>query len=100
QGRATGGRPDSHGKVAIITGAGSGIGRAVAVAFLADGYKVGLAGRRLEALQKTIELAGANDANALAVPTDVSDPQAVDALFDRTVAAFGRLDVVFNNAGI
>ena len=94
------GRGGSHGKVAIITGAGSGIGRAVALAFLADGYKVGLAGRRPDALQKTIELAGASDANALALPTDVTDPKAVDALFDRTVGAFGRLDVVFNNAGI
>ena len=87
-------------KVAIITGAGSGVGQAVAITFLANGYKVALAGRRQDALQKTIEMAKAGDANALAVPTDVTDPAAVNALFDKTVAKFGRVDVVFNNAGI
>ena len=90
----------AHRKVAIITGAGSGVGQAVAISFLADGYKVALAGRRQDALHKTIELAKANADNALAVPTDVTDPKAVDALFDQTVAQFGRVDVVFNNAGI
>jgi NADP-dependent 3-hydroxy acid dehydrogenase YdfG len=85
-------------KVAIITGAGSGVGQAVAVTFLANGYKVALAGRRPEALQSTIDMAKANADNALAVPTDVTDPAAVNALFDRTVAKFGRVDVLFNNA--
>jgi NAD(P)-dependent dehydrogenase (short-subunit alcohol dehydrogenase family) len=87
-------------KVAVITGAGSGVGQAVAVTFLAHGYKVALAGRRTDALQSTIELAKANEADVLAVPTDVTDPAAVNALFDQTVAKFGRVDVVFNNAGI
>ena len=93
-------KDQSHGKVAIITGAGSGVGQAVAVTFLANGYRVALAGRRPDALQKTIELAKADAGRVLAVPTDVTDPKAVDALFDKTVAKFGRVDVVFNNAGI
>ena len=86
-------------RVAIITGAGSGIGRATALAFLKDGYCVGLAGRRADELEKTRTQAGADGARALPVPTDVGDPAAVKNLFARTVAAFGRLDVVFNNAG-
>ncbi|MGE0799321.1 MAG: SDR family oxidoreductase [Lautropia sp.] len=91
---------DTHnGKVAIITGAGSGIGQAVALAFLANGYRVALAGRRADALEQTIAESKAGSA-ALAVPTDVTDPKSVDALFDRTVKKFGRIDVVFNNAGI
>jgi NAD(P)-dependent dehydrogenase (short-subunit alcohol dehydrogenase family) len=86
--------------VAVVTGAGSGIGRAAALALLRDGYRVALAGRRLEALRETARLAGRARAESLVVPTDVSDPGAVDALFARTVGAFGRVDVLFNNAGI
>jgi NAD(P)-dependent dehydrogenase (short-subunit alcohol dehydrogenase family) len=86
-------------KVALITGAGSGIGRAVAIGFLQAGYTVALAGRRPEPLQETVALAGGDRARALVVPTDVSRPDAVRALFDRVVAEAGRLDVLFNNAG-
>jgi len=90
----------SKGKVAIITGAGSGVGRAVAIAFLKDGYNVVLAGRRKDALEETIRLAGAGADQALAVPTDVTDPQSVKALFAACEERFGRLDVLFNNAGV
>jgi NAD(P)-dependent dehydrogenase (short-subunit alcohol dehydrogenase family) len=86
-------------RTAIVTGAGSGIGRASALALLADGYKVVLAGRRPEPLRQTARLAGRRRSNALVVPTDVTDPAAVEALFARTLAAFGRVDVLFNNAG-
>jgi NAD(P)-dependent dehydrogenase (short-subunit alcohol dehydrogenase family) len=85
-------------KIALVTGAGSGIGRATALALLHEGYAVVLAGRRAEALQETVALAGPAAA-ALAVPTDVSDDGSVRALFDRTREAFGRLDLLFNNAG-
>jgi NAD(P)-dependent dehydrogenase (short-subunit alcohol dehydrogenase family) len=87
------------GKVAIVTGAGSGIGRAVALAFLRHGYRVSLAGRRRRALEQTAKAAGAARGRTLIVPTDVTDPEAVRALFERTRRAFGRLDVLFNNAG-
>jgi NAD(P)-dependent dehydrogenase (short-subunit alcohol dehydrogenase family) len=87
-------------RVAIITGAGSGIGRATALAFLKDGYSVALAGRRADELEKTKTQAGADGSRALPVPTDVGDPAAVKALFAKTMAAFGRLDVLFNNAGM
>ena len=90
----------AHNKVAIITGAGSGVGRAVAIAFLKDGYRTVLAGRRLDALEETIELSGAPAAQALAVATDVTDKGSVENLFARTKQAFGRLDVLFNNAGV
>ena len=90
----------SHNKTAIITGAGSGIGKAVALAFLNDGYRVALAGRRQDALQSTIKEAGESGANAIAVPTDVSDPDAVKKLFSQAREKFGRLDVLFNNAGV
>jgi NAD(P)-dependent dehydrogenase (short-subunit alcohol dehydrogenase family) len=86
-------------KVAMVTGAGSGIGRATSLALLAAGYRVVLAGRRLSALQETAALSGALSANALAVPADVSDPASVAALFDATRKAFARLDLLFNNAG-
>jgi NAD(P)-dependent dehydrogenase (short-subunit alcohol dehydrogenase family) len=85
--------------VALITGAGSGIGRAVALRFLCAGWSVALAGRRAEALDETIRLAGDDAARALAVPADVTQPDAVRALFDAVVARFGRLDLLFNNAG-
>jgi NAD(P)-dependent dehydrogenase (short-subunit alcohol dehydrogenase family) len=87
-------------KVAIVTGAGTGIGQAVAVALLQEGYQVALAGRRKEALERTAAGAGPAGARALVVPTDVSDPQAVRALFARAREAFGRLDLLFNNAGV
>jgi NAD(P)-dependent dehydrogenase (short-subunit alcohol dehydrogenase family) len=90
---------NSLGKTAIITGAGSGIGRATALALLAEGYSVALAGRRPEALADTIHLAATNGGRALAVPTDVTDPQSVHNLFEATRQAFGRIDVLFNNAG-
>jgi NAD(P)-dependent dehydrogenase (short-subunit alcohol dehydrogenase family) len=86
-------------KIALVTGAGSGIGRASALALLSAGYAVVLAGRRAEALEETKSLAGELGRHALAVPTDVADPVAVKALFDATHAAHGRLDLLFNNAG-
>ncbi|WFS04565.1 SDR family oxidoreductase [Rhizobium tumorigenes] len=86
------------GRVAVVTGAGSGIGRAVALALLGDGYVVALAGRRGEPLEETASLAMAGI--PLIVPTDVTDPASVDALFAELEAKAGRLDVLFNNAGI
>jgi len=87
-------------KVAVVTGAGTGIGKAAALALLNNGYRVALAGRRKELLEQTVKDAGPAGARALVVPTDVSDPESVRALFARTKEAFGRLDVLFNNAGI
>ncbi len=89
-----------QGKVALITGAGSGVGRAVAIRFIRDGYRVGLMGRRADALAETIVLAGGTPANTIALVADVGDHGAVNAAFDKLVARFGRLDVAFNNAGI
>ena len=86
-------------RVAIVTGAGSGIGRAVALALLEDGYAVALAGRRLDALKETARQA-AQAETAAVVPADVTDPESVRNLFARTIEAFGRVDVLFNNAGI
>ncbi len=86
-------------KVAIVTGAGSGVGKAAALALLAAGYNVVLAGRRVEPLQEVITQSGAGS-KALAVPTDVSKVESVQALFTATVKAFGRVDVLFNNAGV
>jgi NAD(P)-dependent dehydrogenase (short-subunit alcohol dehydrogenase family) len=86
-------------KVAIVTGAGTGIGKAVSTALLRDGYSVALAGRRREPLDKAVAESGAGG-RALAVPTDVSDPQSVRTLFAKTKEAFGRLDLLFNNAGV
>ena len=89
---------DSKSKIAIVTGAGSGVGRAAALALLGDGYSVALAGRRKDALEETASMAASAD-KALVAPTDVSDKASVEALFAQTKSAFGRLDVVFNNAG-
>jgi NAD(P)-dependent dehydrogenase (short-subunit alcohol dehydrogenase family) len=89
----------AHGKTAIVTGAGSGVGRAAALALLADGYRVALAGRRAEPLERVAAESGAGEC-AMAVPTDVADPASVQALFARAVAAWGRVDVLFNNAGV
>jgi NAD(P)-dependent dehydrogenase (short-subunit alcohol dehydrogenase family) len=92
-------------KTAIVTGAGSGIGRAAALALFGEGYAVALAGRREEALAATIQLAAeaasaaAAEERLLAVPTDVTDEAGVRELFDRVVARFGRVDLLFNNAG-
>jgi len=85
-------------KVAIVTGAGSGIGQAVATALLEDGYHVVFAGRRLETLSKSAERSPRG--RTLLVPTDVTEPGSVRALFARTKERFGRLDVLFNNAGV
>ena len=87
-------------KVALVTGAGSGVGKAVTLAFLRAGYHVALAGRRADALAQTVVEADEVGEHALAISTDVRDPEAIRALFAQTQAAFGRLDVLFNNAGI
>ncbi len=93
-----------HDRIAIVTGAGSGIGAATAAALVADGWRVVYAGRRLDALQRAIAAAGDpwDDIaeRTLAVPTDVTQPASVAALFDAAVARFGRVDLLFNNAGI
>ena len=86
-------------KVAIVTGGGSGIGKAAALALLSDGWKVAVAGRRADALETTAQEANAAG-RALAVPTDVTDPASVKALFDATVKQWGRVDLLFNNAGL
>jgi len=87
-------------KVAVITGAGTGIGRAVALALMREGYAAVLAGRRKEKLEETAREGSAAGGKSLVVPTDVSDPQSIKALFAETKEAFGRLDLLFNNAGI
>ena len=90
----------SLGRVAIVTGAGSGVGRASALALLRDGYSVALAGRRIETLEASLAEAEEARERAIAVPTDVGEPESVRNLFARTQEAFGgRLDVLFNNAG-
>ncbi len=85
--------------IVLVTGAGSGIGRACAIALAADGWTVVLTGRREAALQETISEAGAQGANMQAVACDVTDPASVDALYDAIAKAHGRIDVIFNNAG-
>lgn len=87
------------GKVAIITGAGTGVGRSAALALLGDGYSVALAGRRSEPLEQVAKESGAGS-RALVVPTDITSPESVRALFTKTKQTFGRLDVLFNNAGV
>lgn len=86
------------GRIAIVTGAGSGVGRAAALALAADGWSVALAGRREDQLLETAGLA--KGATTLVVPTDVTDPASVEALFAQVKARFGRLDLLFNNAGV
>ncbi len=88
-----------EGRIALVTGAGSGVGRSAALALLGAGYGVALAGRRREALAETAGLAGDAGARAAVLAADVTDPAAVDALFAAVKARFGRLDVLFNNAG-
>ena len=87
-------------KIALVTGAGTGIGKAVALALMREGYAVALAGRREDKLAETAAEGNAIGGKSLVVPTDVSDPNSVKGLFARTKEAFGRLDVLFNNAGI
>ncbi|HUE05013.1 MAG TPA: SDR family oxidoreductase [Bryobacteraceae bacterium] len=87
-------------KIAVVTGAGSGIGRAVSLALQGAGYSVVLAGRRAAELERTAGMAAPGGGEMLAVPADVGDPEAVRVLFARVREAFGRLDVLFNNAGI
>ena len=89
----------SNGRVAVITGAGTGIGKASALALLRDGFSVALAGRRTAPLDETVAEAGEDGSRAIVLSTDVGDPDSVKALFDRTREVFGRLDVLFNNAG-
>lgn len=92
-------RPDTAPRIALVTGAGTGIGRATALALLEQGWSVALVGRRVQPLQAVADHAGAG-ARVLVAPADVADPAAVREAFDRTVQAFGRLDLLFNNAGV
>jgi NAD(P)-dependent dehydrogenase (short-subunit alcohol dehydrogenase family) len=89
----------SGGKVAIVTGGGTGVGKAAALALLADGWRVAVAGRRIDPLNQVVAEADAQG-RALAVPTDVADAASVEALFAQTVKAWGRVDLLFNNAGM
>jgi NAD(P)-dependent dehydrogenase (short-subunit alcohol dehydrogenase family) len=92
--------PKFRNKIALVTGAGSGIGRAVSIGLQAAGYSVVLAGRRADLLDETAVLASSSGGKMLAVPADISEPESVRALFASTKEAFGRLDVLFNNAGV
>ena len=89
-----------HGRVALVTGAGSGIGRATALALLAEGWQVVLSGRRAAPLEESIALAAGHADRALAIPADVTDAASVAALFEAVERRFGRLDLLFNNAGV
>ncbi|MGH7060852.1 MAG: SDR family oxidoreductase [Stellaceae bacterium] len=89
---------DASDKIAVVTGAGSGIGRASALALVETGFTVALAGRRREMLEETAALAASP--RTLVVPTDVSDPTQIAALFEKVRATYGRIDLLFNNAGI
>jgi len=91
---------NKNAKVALITGAGSGIGRDIAIALMKQGTQVVLAGRRPDKLAETVELAGDHPPTYLIHPTDLTDPLQVQSLFEAIVAKFGRLDLLFNNAGI
>lgn len=91
---------NSNTRIALVTGAGSGVGRATALRLLDDGWTVVLAGRRAEPLQALQAEAEARGQQALAVPTDVTDPASVEALFRQIEARYGRLDLLFNNAGV
>jgi NAD(P)-dependent dehydrogenase (short-subunit alcohol dehydrogenase family) len=88
------------GRIAIVTGAGTGIGKRTSLLLWEAGYSVVLAGRRVEPLEQTVQEAGVSHSRTLVMPTDVSDPEAVSALFAATEDKFGRLDVLFNNAGV
>jgi len=90
----------SNGKVALVTGASAGIGRACAIALLKAGYAVTVTGRRADALQETLDRAGAEGKNGLVLAGDIADPDTIVSIFAGTVKKFGRLDVLFNNAGI
>ena len=90
----------SDGKIAIVTGAGSGVGQRTTLALLGEGYSVALAGRRADALETTVKEAGEAASRTLAVPTDVTDPESVSNLFAKTKESYDRLDLLFNNAGI
>ena len=90
---------EARGKVAIVTGGNAGIGKAAALALIADGWRVAIAGRRPEALEQVAAESGAGD-RILGVPTDVTDPASVAALFAATLQAWGRVDLLFNNAGV
>src|SRR6185295_4832318 len=91
---------DMRKRFAVVTGAGTGIGKAVALCLLHHGYRVALAGRRAEPLEQVVAEAGLSADRALPVPTDVANPDSVRALFAKVRETFGRLDVLFNNAGI
>jgi NADP-dependent 3-hydroxy acid dehydrogenase YdfG len=89
----------THDKVAVITGGGTGIGKATALAFIKDGYRVAIAGRRAEPLEQTVKEAGVDTSRLIAMPTDVGMPEQVRALFAKVKSSWGRVDVLFNNAG-
>ena len=88
------------GKAAVVTGGGTGVGRAAALALAGEGFAVVLSGRRPEPLKEVASEVGSTGGQAIAVPTDVTDPESIRALFTRTVEVFGRLDLLFNNAGM